>query len=148
MDSADWASEWPRCLLLLELATRYATSGRTHGCEKLKDRLEEWRVRMDGAPTPVHMLLSELCYVVWLVGRGDLATARHHATVAGRKAQEIGVLIQRQQCMEVRRHSSSLRWRSRQLQGRAHELLERSDRLLKQSSAARGRARQSALCKA
>lgn len=140
MDSADWALEWPRCLLLLELATRYTVSGRTDGCAKLKDRLEEWRVRMEGAPSLVHSLLSELCYVSWLMGRGELATARHHVAAAGRKAEEVNHLLQRQRCLEARRRASSLRRRSRQLQNRIEDLLARSGLLLAQSALLRGRA--------
>lgn len=141
MDLADWGPKWPRCLLLLELTTRYTVSGRTQDCGKLTHRLEEWRVQMEGAPSPVHTLLSELCYVSWLLGRGELATARHHVAAAGKKAQEIGYLIQRQQCIEARRHSSILRRRSRQLQRRIEDLLARSDLLLMKSNILRERAR-------
>ena len=148
MDSADWGLEWPRCLLLLELATRYAISGRTEGCEKLTHRLEEWRVRMEGAPSAVHTFLSELCYVSWLLGRGDITVARHHAAAAGRKAQEIGDLLQRQKCSEVRRHASNLRRRSRHLQRRAEDLLARSELLLMKSSILRERAQASSLQRA
>lgn len=141
MDSADWAPAWPRCLLLLELATRYTVSGRKDGCAKLKDRLEEWRVRMEGAPSLVHSLLSELCYVSWLTSRGELATARHHVAEAGRKAEEVGNLLQQQRCLEARRRGSSLRRRSRQIQNRIEDLLARSDLLLAQSALLRRRAR-------
>jgi hypothetical protein len=148
MDSADWGPEWSRCLLLLELATRYAVSGRTEGCEKLTHRLEEWRVRMEDAPSAVHTFLSELCYVSWLLGRGDLATARHHAAAAGRKAQEIGGLLQRQRCNEARRHASNLRRRSRHLQRRVEDLLARSELLRMKSSILRERAQTSSLLRA
>jgi hypothetical protein len=148
MDLADWGPKWPRCLLLLELTTRYAASGRTQDCGKLTHRLEEWRVQMEGAPSCVHTLLSELCYISWLLGRGDLATARHHAAAAGRKAQEVGRLIQRQQCMEARRHSSSLRRRSQQLQRRIEDLLARSELLLMKSSTLREHARNRELLRA
>jgi hypothetical protein len=134
--------------LLLELATRYAVSGRTEGCGKLTRRLEEWRVRMEGAPSAVHVFLSELCYVSWLLGRGDLATARHHAAAAGRKAREIGDLLQRQRCSEARRHASNLRRRSRHLQKRVEDLLVRSELLLMQSSLLRARAQTSSLLRA
>jgi hypothetical protein len=134
MDTAAWAADWPRCLLLLELAARYAESGRAHGCARLKDRLEDWRRRMEEAPPSVHALLSELCYVCWLLGRGDLATARHHAAEAQRKAKEIGRLLRRWQREEIRRDASILRRQSRQLQLRSRDLRERSDLLLAQSS--------------
>ncbi|HTG35960.1 MAG TPA: hypothetical protein VLB76_23790 [Thermoanaerobaculia bacterium] len=148
MDSADWGPEWSRCLLLLELATRYAASGRTEGCGKLTHRLEEWRVRMEDAPSAVHTFLSELCYVSWLLGRGDLATARYHAAAAGRKAQEIGDLLRRQRCSEARRYASNLRRRSRQLQRRVEDLLVRSELLLMKSSILRERAQTSSLLRA
>jgi hypothetical protein len=148
MDSADWGPEWSRCLLLLELATRYAMSGRTEGCQKLTHRLEEWRVRMEGAPGAVHTFLSELCYVSWLLGRGDIATARHHATAAGRKAREIGDLLQRQRCSEARRHASNLRRRSRHLQRKVEDLLVRSELLIMKSSILRERAQTSSLLRA
>jgi hypothetical protein len=143
MDSADWSPEWSRCLLLLELATRYAISGRREGCGKLTRRLEEWRVRMEDAPSAVHTFLSELCYVSWLLGRGDLATARQHAAAAGRKAQEIGDLLQRQRCSEARRHAANLRRRSRNLQRKVEDLLVRSELLLMRSSILRERAQAS-----
>lgn len=145
MDPVDWGPEWSRCLLLLELATRYAASGHTEGCGKLTRRLEEWRVRMEDAPSAVHTFLSELCYVSWLLGRGDLATARHHAAEAEKKARTIGDLLQRQRCSEARRHASSLRWRSRQLQRRVEDLLARSELLLMKSSILREQAQTSSL---
>src|SRR5262249_749132 len=117
-----WASDWPRCLLLLELATRYAESGRAHGCAKLKDRLEEWRRRREGAPPPAHALLSELCYVCWLLGRGNLATARHHVAEAQRKAKEIGRLLRGWQRQETRRNASILRRRALQLRLQSRDL--------------------------
>ena len=80
---------------------------------------------MEDAPSAVHMFLSELCYVSWLLGRGDIETARHHAAEAGRKAQKIGDLLQRQRCSEARRHASNLRQRSRHLQRRVEDLLAR-----------------------
>jgi hypothetical protein len=139
MGTTAWTAEWPRCLLLLELAARYAKSGRSEGCAKLKDRLEEWRRRMEDAPPPIHSLISELCYVCWLLGRGELATARHHVAEAQRKAEEIGWLIQGWQCEEARRGASNLRRRSWQLQRRARDLRERSELLLAQSAALRQR---------
>lgn len=129
-----WAADWPRCLLLLELATRYAKSGRAHGCAKLKDRLEEWRRRMEDAPPAVHALLSELCYVCWLLGRGNPAMARHHVGEARQKAEEIGLLLRQWQREEIRRSSSILRHRSWQLQQRARDLRERSELLIAQSA--------------
>jgi hypothetical protein len=139
MESGDWVRQWPRCLLLLKLAALYTVSGRTQDSEKLKDRLEEWRVSMDGAPSLVHLLLSELCYVSWLLGRGDLAAARHHVAEAEHKAGEVGHLLLRLRYTEARREASGLRRRSRQLQERIQELLERSDRLLKRSHTLRKR---------
>lgn len=118
MDAGAWVREWPKCILLLELALSYASKGRTQGCEKLTSRLEEWRVRMAGAPQGVHTFLSELCYVAWLLGRGDHETARHHALEAQQKAQDIGRLLERLHFVEARKHASSLRWHSRQLQSR------------------------------
>jgi hypothetical protein len=137
MDVEDWVRKWPRCLLLLELTARYAESGRAHDPEKLKDRLEEWRVEMDGAPSLVHLLLSELCYVAWLLRQGHLETARHHVAEAERKAGEIGQLLRHLHYAKARKQSSGLRRRSRHLQERIHELLERSDHLLAQSAALR-----------
>jgi hypothetical protein len=96
MDAGTWVREWPKCILLLELALSYASTGRTRGCEKLTSRLEEWRVRMTSAPQAVHTFLSELCYVSWLLGRGDHETARHHALEAQQKARDIGRLLERQ----------------------------------------------------
>ena len=139
MESADWVPRWPRCLLLLKLATLYTVSGRTQDSEKLKDRLDEWRVHMDGAPSLVHLLLSELCYVSWLLRQGDLAAARHHVAEAERKATEVEHLLLHLRYTEARREASGLRRRSRQLQERIQELLERSDRLLKQSHGLRKR---------
>jgi hypothetical protein len=107
IDRAAWTANWPRCLLLLELATRYTESGRAAGCAKLNGRLEEWRRRMDDAPYPVHVLLSELCYVCWLLGRGDLATARQHLAKAQKKAQDIGHWLRRWRRAEVCRKASS-----------------------------------------
>jgi hypothetical protein len=140
MDSQDWVLEWPRCLLLLELANRYTVSGRTQGCEKLKDRLEEWRGQMTDAPSLVHSLLSELCYVSWLLGRGDLAAARHHVAEAERKSLEISGLLRRLKLSEARSRSSSLRRHSLQLQARVHELLKRSALLLERSHGLQRRA--------
>lgn len=134
-----WGSDWPRCLLLLELATRYAESGRTQGCAKLKDRLEEWRRRMEDAPPPVHALLSELFYVCWLLGRGDLPTARRHVAEARRKAEEIGRLLRRWQRERIWHYASSVRGRSFQLQRKARDLRERSELLLAQSELLRRR---------
>jgi hypothetical protein len=148
MDSVDWGPEWSRCLLLLELATRYAASGHTEGCGKLTHRLEEWRVRMEEAPSAVHSFLSELCYVSWLLGRGDLATARHHVAAAGKKAQAIDDLLRRQRCSEARRHASNLRRRSRHLQRRVEDLLARSELLLMQSNILRERVQTSSLQRA
>jgi hypothetical protein len=130
---AHWVREWPKCVLLLELALSYASTGRTQGGDKLMARLEEWRVRMAGAPTPVHTFLSELCYVAWLLGRGDHETARHHAHQAEQKARDIGRLLERLHFVEAREHASSLRRRSRQLQARVRELLARSEILLQRS---------------
>jgi hypothetical protein len=124
-----WASDWPRCLLLLELATRYAESGRAHGCAKLKDRLEEWRRRMEDAPPAVHALLSELCYVCWLLGRGELAPARHHVAEAHRKAREISLLMRGWRRQEIRREASVLRHRSQQLRMEARDAREQSELL-------------------
>jgi hypothetical protein len=139
MDTAAWASDWPRCLLLLELAGRYAESGRANGCAKLKGRLEDWRRRMEDAPPPIHSLLSELCYVCWLLGRGDLATARHHMAEAQRKAREIGGLLRQWRREEIRRDASYVRRRSRQLQLKARDLQERSELLIAQSAVLRRR---------
>jgi hypothetical protein len=133
MDSGTWTSEWPRCALLLELALRYTTTGRTHGCGKLTARLEESRARMTGAPMLVHSLLSELCYVSWLLHRGDLATARHHALEAKRKARQVEDLLRWQRCLEARERGSALRRHSQQIQEKIHNLLARSDRLLARS---------------
>jgi hypothetical protein len=132
MDAA-WVKEWPKCVLLLELALSYVSSGRTQGCDKLTARLEEWRARMAGAPTPVHTFLSELCYVTWLLGRGDYEAARHHASQAQGKARDIGRLLERQQLVEARNHASSLRRRSQQLQSKVSDLLARSEALLLRS---------------
>ena len=125
-----WVREWPKCVLLLELALSYTSTGRPQGCEKLTARLEEWRVRMAGAPTPVHTFLNELCYVAWLLGRGDCEAARHHAAQAQEKVRAIGRLVERQQFVEARNHSSSLRRRSEQIQSKVRELLARSEALL------------------
>lgn len=129
-----WAADWPRCLLLLELATRYAESGRAQGCAKLKDRLEEWRRRMEDAPPAVHALLSELCYVCWLLGRGELAPARHHVAEAQGKAKEISRLLRGWQRQEARRDASTLRRRSMQLRLQTRDLRERSELLIAQSA--------------
>lgn len=137
MDGEDWVRKWPRCLLLLELTTRYAESGRAHDSEKLKGRLEEWRVQMDGAPSLVHLLLSELCYVAWLLRQSHLEMARHHLAEAARKAGEVGQLLHYLRYAEARKQASGLRRHSRRLQERIHELLERSDHLLAQSAALR-----------
>ena len=52
-------------------SSRPATGIRpAEGCEKLTHRLEEWRARMEDAPSAVHMFLSELCYVSWLLAGG------------------------------------------------------------------------------
>jgi hypothetical protein len=141
MASDDWVREWPRCLLLFELASRYTASGRSHGCARLKSRLEEARVRMEEAPGLVHTLLSELCYVSWLLRKGDLTAARHHLEEAGRKARDVGRLLQSLRYAEARSQGSRLRQRSRQLQERSHELLARSSRLLTRSLALRGKVR-------
>lgn len=133
MDAGTWVREWPKCVLLLELALSYASTGRTQGCEKLMPRLEEWRVQMAGAPQAVHTFLSELCYVAWLLGRGDHETARHHASQAKLKADDIGRLLERLHFLEARNRASSLRWHSRQLQARVHELLARSEAILRRS---------------
>ena len=130
METPSWAKEWPRCVLLLKLALSYASTGRTQGCEKLTARLEEWRARMDGAPSLVQVLLRELCHVSWLLGRGDLAAARHHASQAEGKAREVELLLQRLKLAEARSHASGLRRRSLHLQSRVHELLARSNGLL------------------
>ncbi|HEY4587574.1 MAG TPA: hypothetical protein VII86_00010 [Thermoanaerobaculia bacterium] len=100
----------------------------------MKDRLEDWRRRMEEAPPSVHALLSELCYVCWLLGRGNLAMARHHVAEAQRKADNISRLLRRWQREEIRRDASILRRQSRQLQLRSRDLRERSDLLLAQSS--------------
>lgn len=134
MDTAGWAADWPRCLLLLELATRYAESGRTHGCAKLKDRLEEWRRRMEEAPPAVHALLSELCYVCWLLGQGHLAMARHHVAEARQKTENVGRLLRHCQYEEIRRDASVLRRRALQLRVQARDLVEQSELLIAQST--------------
>ncbi len=103
---------------------------------------------MEDAPSAVHTFLSELCYVSWLLGRGDITVARHHAAAAGRKAQEIGDLLQRQRCSEARRHASNLRRRSRHLQRKVEDLLARSELLLMKSSILRERAQTSSLLRA
>ena len=133
MDAGAWVKEWPKCVLLLELALGYASTGRTQGSEKLMPRLEEWRVQMAGAPQAVHTFLSELCYVAWLLGRGDHETARHHASEAKLKAGDIGRLLERLHFVEARNRASSLRCHSQQLQAKAHELLVRSKVLLRRS---------------
>jgi hypothetical protein len=99
--------EWPRCVLLLKLATSYASTGRTQGCEKLTARLDEWRTRMAGAPPIVQLLLRELSHVAWLLGRGDLKAARHHASQAERKAREVEALLQKLQLVAARSRSFS-----------------------------------------
>jgi hypothetical protein len=129
-----WTAEWPRCLLLLELATRYAESGRPHGCAKLQERLEEWRGRMDSAPPTVHMLLSELRYFCWLLGRGDLAAAWHHLAEARKKAEKISRRLGRWQREEVCRQASSMRQQSWRLRRRSRDLRERSGLLLAQAA--------------
>src|SRR5690349_4626389 len=118
MDPGEWAKEWPRCVLLLKLTVGYASTGRTHGCEKLTARLEEWGARMKGAPALVQLLLRELCHVSWLLSRGNVAAARHHASEAERKGREVERLLQRTQLVETRSHAASLRQRSRHLQSR------------------------------
>ncbi|HKI03023.1 MAG TPA: hypothetical protein VKK31_13690 [Thermoanaerobaculia bacterium] len=126
----EWAKEWPKCVLLLKLSLSYAATGRTHGCEKLTDRLEEWRTRMAGAPSLVQILLRELCHVSWLLGRGDLVAARHHAAQAERKAREVEILLQRQKFADARSQASGLRRRSEHLRSRVRELLARSNEVL------------------
>jgi len=148
MDAGGWVREWPKCVLLLELALSYASTGRTQGCEKLTARLEEWRVRMAGAPQAVHTFLSELCYTAWLLGRGDSETARHHASEAQQKARDIGRLVEQQHLVEARNRSSSLRRHSEQLQARVHELLTHSEKLLQRSRALRRRLPSNATLKA
>jgi hypothetical protein len=133
MDTGAWVREWPKCVLLLELALSYTSTGRTQGCEKLTARLEEWRTQMTGAPQAVHTFLSELCYATWLLGRGDHETARHHASQAQLKADDIGRLLERLHFVEARNHASSLRRHSRQLQAKVQELLARSEVLLQRS---------------
>jgi hypothetical protein len=138
MDSANWAREWPRCQLLLELASQYTLSGRSQGCDKLIARLESWRGRMRDAPVAVHSLLSELSYVAWLLRDKQLKAARHHIAEAARKAAQIEILIQRMQCTDARARGAHLRRRSIELQDAVHELLERSALLLSRCRAARG----------
>lgn len=130
METASWASEWPRCVLLLKLTLSHASTGRAQGCEKLTARLEEWLTRMEEAPSLVQVLLRELCHVSWLLGRGDVAAARHHAAQAERKAREVETLLERLKLVQARSRGSGLRRRSLQLQSRVHELLARSDGLL------------------
>jgi hypothetical protein len=138
MESAHWAREWPRCQLLLELASQYTVSGRSQGCDKLIARLESWRTRMRDAPVAVHSLLSELSYVAWLLRDQQLKAARHHIGEATRKAAQIEVLIHRMQCTDARDRGAHLRRRSAELQDAVHELLERSALLLSRCRAARG----------
>jgi hypothetical protein len=125
--------EWPRCVLLLKLAKSYASTGRTQGCEKLTVRLDEWRTRMAGAPPIVQLLLRELSHVAWLLGRGDLKAARHHASQAERKAREVEALLQKLQLVAARSRGSILRRRSLHLQAKVRELLSRSNGLLLRS---------------
>ena len=139
MATAAWTADWPRCLLLLELTVHYVRSGRTHGCAKLRQRLQDWQSRMEDAPPPVHLLLSELCYVSWLLSRGDLATARHHLAAAQQKAAKIGLSLRWWHREEIRRHASSVRRKSRQLRRRTRETRERSEFLLAQTAILLGR---------
>jgi hypothetical protein len=134
--------EWPRCVLLLKLATSYASTGRTQGCEKLTARLDEWRTRMAGAPPIVQLLLRELSHVAWLLGRGDLKAARHHASQAERKAREVEALLQKLQLVAARSRGSILRRRSGHLRARVRELLSRSNGLLLRSRELQQRGRQ------
>jgi hypothetical protein len=94
---------------------------------------------MEDAPPAVHALLSELCYVCWLLGRGELATARHHTAEAQRKAKEISRLLRGWRRQEIRREASILRHRSWQLQQRTKDLQERSELLIAQSATLRRR---------
>jgi hypothetical protein len=119
----------------LELALRYARSGRTQGSAKLKDRLEDSRVRMECAPALVHTFLSEMCYVSWLLGRGDLAEARRHVSEAEQKARKIEILLQRQRCADARCQSLALRQRSETILKRSRQLVEHSVHLLSRSAA-------------
>lgn len=95
---------------------------------------------MEEAPPAVHALLSELCYVCWLLGRGDLAPARHHVAEAQRKAEDIGRRIRQWRREEACRHALQVRRRSVQLQRKAQYLQERSDLLLAQSALLRRQA--------
>jgi hypothetical protein len=142
MEAESWAREWPRCVLLLKLAMSYASTGRTQGCEKLTVRLDEWRTRMEGAPPLVQLLLRELSHVAWLLGRGDLVAARHHASQAERKAREVEILLQRLKFREARSRGSILRRRSGHLQSKVRELLSRSNGLLLRSRELQARGRQ------
>lgn len=90
---------------------------------------------MIGAPPLVHSLLSELSYVTWLLVRGDLATARHHAAEAERKVDQVGVLLRKLQCLEARSWSQDLQIKSRELREKTRELLLLSDGLLTKSFA-------------
>jgi hypothetical protein len=89
---------------------------------------------MEDAPPAVHALLSELCYVCWLLGRGNLATARSHVAEARRKAEDIGCLLRQWQREELRRKASILRRRSRQLRLHARDVQERSELLRAQAA--------------
>jgi hypothetical protein len=86
--------------MLVELALHCAASGRVEAGERLIARIEESRVRMAGAPAPVQSLLSELCFIGWLVLKGDRKAARHHAEQATHKAQKVVLLLKELQ----RRH--------------------------------------------
>jgi hypothetical protein len=139
MDSEDWAKHWPRCSMLVELALGCAASGRVEAGERLMSRIEESRVRMAGAPAPVFSLLSELCFIAWLVVNGDRKAARHHATQATFKARKVGFLLDELQCRAIRSRAADLRQRSSRLQRKVQELLHRSDDLRQRSLAIKER---------
>ncbi len=120
MEPGSWARDWPRCQLLLELASQYTLTGRTQGSHKLLSRLEEWRDRMGaGAPDLALSFVNELCYATWLLTREERGEARHHVVQAARKARQIEALLQGYQRSEIRQKGAHLRQRSAELHTKA-----------------------------
>lgn len=94
---------------------------------------------MEEAPPSVHALLSELCYVCWLLKRGDLAMARHHVAKAQQKTEEIRGLLREWRRQASLRDASHLRRQFRHLRRQARDLREQSDLLRAQSVTLRRR---------
>jgi hypothetical protein len=140
MEPESWTRDWPRCQLLLELASQYTLTGRTQGSHKLLARLEGWRERMGvSAPDVVLSFINELCYATWLLTREERGEAQHHIVQASHKARQIKILFQRQQRQEIRERGALLCRRSDELRAKVQGLLQRSMQLIAQSLEVRRR---------